>query len=241
MWKPIILAVLLAVPAVKCPADEPSRPVDQVIQLYVQALGGQAALDRISSRQLEIKGHVRQKTIYLWQAPDRVLRIKGPERQGFDGGSAWLETKHKKVQKLSRAVQEEMETDANPIRYAHLRQMFTELTSAPREVLDGVPMDVIVSPNHIGSTKFFFDSSTHLLRRIEEFGVTSAYFKHVTEFSDYKEFDGIKLPTEINRESDEPGAEKGTVRLSNIKQNVEINAALFNRPNIASAVLGGKR
>jgi hypothetical protein len=241
MWKPIILAVLLAIPAAKCSAAEPSRQVDEVMQLYVQALGGQAALDRITSRQLEIKGHIRQKTTYLWQAPDKVLRIKGQERQGFDGGSAWLQTKRKKVQKLPHAVQEEIETDANPVRYAHLRQMYTELNSAPREMLDGAPMDVIVSPNHIGSTKFFFNSSTHLLRRIEEFGVASAYFKHVTEFSDYKEFDGIKLPTEIDRESEEPGTEKGPVRLSNIQQNIKIKAALFNRPNIASTVLGGKR
>jgi hypothetical protein len=241
MWKSILLSAVLALPPGKCLAAEPNPPVDQVIQLYIQALGGQGALDRISSRQLEIKTRARQRTTYLWQAPNKVLRIKGQERQGFDGGNAWLETKRKKVQKLPHAVEEEMETDANPVRYAHLRQMYTELNFAPRESLDGATMDVLVSPNHIGSTKFFFDSSTHLLRRIEEFGVSSAYFKHVTEFSDYKEFDGIKLPTQIDRQSEEPGAENGTVRLSNIKQNIEINAALFNRPNLAATVLGGKR
>jgi hypothetical protein len=241
MWKSIVLTALLFLPPPKGVAAESSLPVDKVIQLYIQALGGQGPLDRISSRQLEIKSHSRQKTVYFWQAPNKVLRIKGPERQGSDGSNAWLETKRKKVQKLPRADQEEMETDANPIRYAHLRQMFTDLNSAPRESLDGTPMDVIVSPNHIGSTKLFFDTSTHLLRRIEEFGVSSAYFKHVTEFSNYEEFDGIKLPTQIDRQSEEPGAEKGTVRLSKIKQNIEINAALFNRPNIAATVLGGKR
>jgi hypothetical protein len=79
-----------------------------------------------------------------------------------------------------------------------------------------------------------------LLARIEEFGLTSAYFKHVTEFSDYKEFDGIKIPIRIDRESDEPGAENGETRLTKIKQNVEVNARLFERPNVAGTVLGGK-
>lgn len=215
-----------------------SPPVDQVIQLYVQALGGRGALDRISSRQLQAKGH--EKATYIWQAPNKVLRMRGPVREGFDGSAAWLETKRKRVQKLPHSVEEEMETDANPVRYARLRGMFTDLNSAPRESVDGTLMDVIVASNHIGSTKLFFDASTHLLSRIEEFGLTSAYFKHVIEFSDYKEFDGIRIPTVIDRESDEPGAEKGVTRLSNIKQNVEVDARLFERPNIAATVLGGK-
>jgi hypothetical protein len=240
MWKSILLSALFFTPVRVVPGAEPSPPADQIIQLYVQALGGQPVLDRISSRQLEVR-HGREKAAYLWQAPNKVLRVKGHERQGFDGNSAWLETKRKKVQKLPKSVEDEMETDANPVRYARLRQMFAELDSAPRESVDGTKMDIIVSPNHIGSTKFFFDCSTHLLRRIEEFGVNSAYFKHITEFSEYKEFDGIKLPTEINRDSEEPGAENGTARLTNIKQNIEVNASLFSRPDVASSVLGGKR
>lgn len=240
MWKSIFLSALLFAPLRAVPAAESSPPVDHVIQLYVQALGGQAALDSISSRQLEVR-HGREKAVYLWQAPNKVLRVKGHERQGYDGHSAWLETKRKRVQKLPKSIEDEMETDANPVRYASLRQIFAELDSAPRQSIDGAKMDVIVSPNHIGSTKFFFDCSTHLLRRIEDFGRNSAYFKHVTDFSEYKEFDGIKLPTVIERESEEPGAEKGTARLTNIKQNIEVNASIFSRPDIASSVLGGKR
>jgi hypothetical protein len=238
MWKRITLSTFSFLFALPGFAAEVGPPVNQVIQAYVQALGGQPALDRISSRQLEAKGH--EKATYIWQAPNKVLRMRGPVREGFDGGTAWLETKRKKVQKLPRSVEEEMETDANPVRYARLHEMFTDLNPAPKESVDGTLMDVIVAPNHIGSTKLFFNSSTHLLCRIEEFGLTSAYFKHVIEFSDYKEFDGIKLPTRIDRESEEPGAEKGVTRLLNIKQNIEVDARLFERPNIAATVLGGK-
>src|SRR5579875_2707244 len=101
MWKLFFCPLLVWLATAKCvAAAEASRSVDQVIQLYVQALGGAGALDRISSRQLEVKGLGREKVIYIWQAPNKVLRIKGQERQGYDGGSAWLETKRKRVQKL---------------------------------------------------------------------------------------------------------------------------------------------
>jgi hypothetical protein len=239
MWKSIAIASALPfVLAVASFAAQPSRPIDEVIQLYVQALGGAPALDQISSRQLETKGG--EKATYIWQAPNKVLRMRGPVREGFDGKVAWLETRRKKVQKLPRSVEAEIETDANPDRYARLHDLFTDLETAPRESLDGAPMDIIVAPNHIGNTKLFFDASTHLLSRIEEFGLYSAYFKHIIEFSDYKEFDGIKIPTRINRESDEPGAEKGETRLLKIKQNIEVNTRLFERPDIAPTVLGGK-
>ncbi len=241
MRKSILLSATLFLYVRNAVPAEPGLPVNRVIELYVQALGGAGAIDRISSRQLEAKTHGQPKVTYIWQAPNKVLRIRGAVREGFDGSVAWLETKRKKLQKLPHSVEDEMETDANPIRYAHLRNMYTNLDSAPRESLAGTLMDIVIAPNHIGNTKLFFDSSTHLLRRIEEFGLESAYFKHVTEFSEYKEVDGVKIPTVIERESQEPGAEKGKMRLSKITQNIEINAALFTRPNIASSVLGGKR
>jgi hypothetical protein len=220
------------------PVAQQSPPVDEVIQRYIQALGGAPALDRISSRRVETKG--AEKATCTWQAPNRVLRVRGAVREGYDGKVGWLETKRKRVQKLPHSVQDEMETDANPVRYARLHDLFTDLNSGPQQSIEGTLMDVIVAPNHIGNTKLFFNASTHLLARIEEFGLTSAYFKHVTDFSDYKEVDGIRIPTRISRESDEPGAENGETRLTKIEQNIEVNSTLFERPNVAGTVLGGK-
>jgi hypothetical protein len=233
---------LFSAPLLMTAADVPKgKPVDQVIQEYVRAVGGEAAIDRISSRELEAKHGRGSSATLQWQAPNKVLRVQGKVREGFDGSTAWAETKRKRIKRLPDSVKDEIETDANPIRFVHLRQMYTNLEPAAPVTVDGNTMDVVVAPNHIGSTKFFFDSASHLLVRIEELGVNSAYYKHTIEFSDYKEFDGIKLPLEIDRTSEEPGAENGTAHLSKVKQNVEMNAALFTRPNVAAVVGGGKR
>lgn len=215
--------------------------VDVVVRNYVQALGGEAAILRITSRELEAS-HRRGSTAKLqWQAPNKVLRVQGKEREGFDGTTAWAESKRKKITRLPDSVRDEIETTVNPIRYAHLRDMYTDLQATAPATLDAKRMDVLIAPNHIGSTKFFFDADSHLLVRIEEFGVSSAYYKHVIEFANYKEIDGVMFPFEIDRSSDEPGAENGTIHLSKVKQNVQLDSSVFTRPNISALVSGGKR
>jgi hypothetical protein len=220
-------------------ADAPGASVDVILSAYVAALGGQAAIDKITTRQLEVSPHRAAHLKMYWMAPNKVLSEGHRERQGFDGSDGWYETKRKRVQKLPHSRQDEMETDANPIRFAHLRDLYNQLEPAPPVTLDSTAMDVIAAPNDLGATKFYFDRQTHLLSRMEEFGVTSAYFKHTTEFLDYQEIDGIKFPRHIVRESQEPGSE-GDLKLSSVKQNIPLDEAMFHRPEVGKVVSGGK-
>jgi hypothetical protein len=230
------------IPLMNPAADNPSGlPVAQVIQQYAQGLGGRAAVDRITSRELEIGSRHGSKATLYWLAPNKVLRVHRQEKEAFDGSIGWAQSKRKRVTRLPRAEQDEMLTDADPIRFVHLRDMYPDLQSAPPETIESTRMDVVIAPNHIGATKFYFDSSSHLLVRIEEFGVNSAYYKHITVFSGYQELDGVKLPFHIERSSEEPGAEHGELVLSKVKQNVPLNANLFAKPNLAAIMGGGKR
>ncbi len=217
------------------------KSVDEVLRLYIDALGGKAAVQAVTSRDLEVKQHRSGKAALYWQAPDKVLRVGHREREGFDGSAAWYETKKKKVKKLPKGAEDELETDANPIRYVHLKEMYSNLEVAPEEVLDGRPMDVLSAPNQIGATKFYFDAGTHLLSRIQEFGVNSAYYKHVIDFADYQDAGGVKLPFSIVRSTDEPGTEQGELRILKVQENAPMDAAIFRKPNITAVVTGGKR
>ncbi len=214
--------------------------VDRILASYVTALGGQAAVDHILSRVENVQSGHGAKAKVTWLAPDKVLRVTKHERQGYDGNAAWYETPRKRVQKLQRSVLEELETDANPIRYIHLKDLYRDLETGATARLGDKQMDVIVAPNSLGATKFFFDRSDHLLYRIEEFGVASAYFKHIVEFRDYKELDGIKLPVHIVRSTDEPGAEQGDLHLTRITQNGDVPSQSFQRPSVGTVISGGK-
>lgn len=216
------------------------RTVDSVLQMYANRVGGQAAINRIVTRQTEAKRHKGAKLTYYWQKPDKALRVSHGDKAGFDGSTGWLLSR-KKLIRLTRDEREELETDANPLRYVHLHDLYMTVELGPSERLDERPMDVLIAPNNIGSTKFYFDAASHLLVQIEETGVTSAYYKHITQFADYKEVDGIKLPFRIVHISTEPGAKAEDIRITNVEQNVEIAADLFNKPNVGTIVAGKKR
>jgi hypothetical protein len=217
--------------------DSAPKSVDEILKLYMQQIGGEAALDRIHNREVEAG-----KLTFYWQDPDKVLLITHGERFGSDGGkSGWALSKKKKLTRLPQGKLREIRIDANPLRFAHLKALYSELRTAPPETLDSQPMDVIVAPNDLGSTKFYFDAQTHLLTRIEDFGETSAYYKHITDLSDYREVNGVQFPFRIVHTSNEPGDKAENICISKVSQNIDLKADLFSKPNLGPVVLGGKR
>jgi hypothetical protein len=218
----------------------PGKPVDEVVREYVRAIGGMAAVERIETRETHAERH-HSKVTYFWQKPNKVLLVDGKKKLAYDGGSGWMLSSKKRVSKLSKGSEQPLEIDANPLRYAHLRQLYSEVNAAAPETLEERKMDVVVAPNDLGATKLYFDAATHLLARVDESGVTSAYFKHVTDFDDYKDQDGVKLPFRIVHRSTEPGIKTEELRISKVIQNVPLKPEIFKKPAGANVTLGGKR
>jgi hypothetical protein len=167
--------------------------------------------------------------------------ITKKEKIGYDGSSGWALSKKKHLTRLAKHAQQPLEIDANPIRYVHLKTLYFELNAAPPEEVDGVKMDVIIAPNDIGATKFYFDHSTHLLTRIDETGEASAYYKQTIEFLNYKDVDGVRLPFRIVHSTTEPGKNTEDLRISQIRQNIDLKPEIFSKPTEGAVVLGGKR
>ena len=119
-----------------------------------------------------------------------------------------------------------------PIRCAisRLKEMYSELGPGPPETVDARAMHLIVAPNNLGATKFYFDAGTHLLRRIEETGETSAYFKTSTDFLNYKTVNAVRFPFRIVHSTTEPGGAKEDLRVSKVIENDPVNPAAFSNP-----------
>jgi hypothetical protein len=222
-------------------ADDAAEKVDILIEKYTRAIGGRTAIDRIQTREVEAKQHKGPKLLYYWQKPDKVLLVEGKQKIGFDGGSGWMLSKKKRVTRLPKGSQLPLEQDANPIRYVRLRSLYSDLQAAPPESVGSRQMNVLVAPNELGSTKFYFDAETHLLTRIEETGERSAYYEHSTEFSNYQDVDGIKFPFRIVHTSTEPGGPNQEIRISKVTQNIELKPGMFEKPSGVTVTLGGKR
>jgi hypothetical protein len=227
--------------AVRAADTPPPRSVDQVLHDYTSALGGETVIEKIETREVIAAQHHGPKLTFYWQKPNKVLLISKKETIGYDGSRGWVLSKKNRITRLPKGEQRPLEMDANPVAYVHLKSMYSEVDAAPPEKIDGTPMDVLTAPNSIGTSKYYFDKSTHLLARIEEFGETSAYYKHIAEFSDYKEVDGLKLPFRILHSSTEPGGGAQDLRIEKVQQNIELKPTIFNKPNSAAVVMGGKR
>lgn len=233
---------MLAISAVSAALQAPSgRPPESILSEYVKAVGGQQAVDRFTSRETVAQIHHGTTLTIYWQKPDKVLAIGKKERTGYDGTHAWTLSSKNKVKKLIRGAQLPLEMDANPLRYVHINDFYSELDPAPGEEIDGEKMDVIVAPNNISATKLFFDAKTHLLRRVEEKGETSAYFTNTVDFLDYQEVDGVRMPFHIIHESTEPGGTSEDLRVKKITHNVALQPEMFSKPMPGQVVLGGQR
>ncbi|MBV8552479.1 MAG: hypothetical protein JOY54_14345 [Acidobacteriaceae bacterium] len=237
----IASAAALQITVGACLAGEPAPDVDSVLKMYVQAVGGEAAVEKIKTREVEADQHHGPKLTYYWQKPNKVLLIKQKEKIGFDGGSGWVLSKKKRVTRLAKGDQRPLQQDADPIQYVYLKSLYSEVNTAPTEEVDGRKMQVLVAPNDLGKTKFYFDAATHLLTRIEETGLTSAYYEHVTEFDDYKDVDGIQFPFRIVHSSTEPGVKPREIRVSKVMQNIELKPEMFEKPTGVAVTFGGKR
>jgi hypothetical protein len=210
------------------PAKPPS--VNDVLAAYTNALGGAAAIDRITTREIHGRVGLHAGVIYFWQKPNNVLRIGKRNRIGFDGSSGWIVAQHGRTKKLGRGAARPLEMDANPLRYVRLKELYRELNAGPPEMVEARAMQVIVAPNNLGATKFYFDTETHLLRRIEETGETSAYYKTSTDFLDYKTVGAIQYPFRIVHSTTEPGGAKEDFRAGKVIYNAPVNPAAFNNP-----------
>jgi hypothetical protein len=230
--------VIVQIAAGDAPAP---RPVEAILADYVKAVGGYAAVDRLSSRETVAAFHHGPGVTLYWQKPNQVLSLTKKERKGYDGSRGWTLSSKRKIKKLAHGAEVPMEMDANPLRFVHIRDFYSELNPAPPEEIDGEKMEVIVAPNNLAATKLYFDAATHLLRLVDENGEVSAYFKNTVEYLDYQEVDGVRLPFRILHTTTEPGGASEDLRIKKITHNVALQPEIFSKPQAGQVVMGGKR
>jgi hypothetical protein len=217
------------------------KSVDAVLSDYAKALGGLPAIDAITSRKVTATVSLLGKAELYWQKPNKVLQLTGKERTGYDGSAGWRYSKRKRLTRLSQGQQMPLEINGNPLRYARLRELYSEINPAPQKTVDDVLMDVLVAPNNLAQTVFYFDARTHLLARIDEKGDTSAYFTQIVWFENYKPDDGVQFPNLITHKTSDKGGPSDVFRVKKIEDNIQIDAESFSKPQSTKLVFGGKR
>ena len=238
------------------PVDDPDRveivrgasaqsvkqiPPDQILDKYFQAIGGQAALAKITS--FVAKGTyegfetLSQKVpveIFA-RAPNQLTTIvhtqNGDSVSTFDGKNGWVAAADKlmRVLPLSGGDLEGARMDAVLGFPAGIKQEFQWRTGFPSVSIDEHPVQVIQSAAR-GDTgaKLYFDGQSGLLvRQVRYVDTAVGVIPTRIDYSDYRDVAGVKVPfRRVVTWTDG----RSTIELSEVQPNARIDPAKFATP-----------
>lgn len=238
-WGPAPPATAQAVPPAK-PTAAPAelRSVPEILDRYVAALGGRAAIEKLTSR--ISKGRVEFPSMSLTgeieiaaKAPDKLratFYLAGTVvENGYDGAVAWEAPVPEIVRTLrgERAANTRIEAQF----YGDLRiaELFPQLKLVGTEVVDGQAAYVVEGVPAQGSRRwFYFDVKSGLLVRYDSEGMEPPQVGRASTYlRDYKEIDGVKIPMTLREESENLSF---SVRFTSVQHNVPLDDARFKKP-----------
>ncbi len=201
------------------PGDEEKAPalpsVDQILSKYVQALGGEAALRRVTS--LVLTGKRQNYTPAgqplpapfvverYWKAPnirtDIARQANGVVSSGFDGSQAWSQDARGRVTQVTGAAASRMKRDADLYAALNLKQQYQRLTVKGIEKLGSREAYVVVAtPQGESPEWFYFDAQNGLLLRHQVVLPTAmGDSPFATDYEDYRDAgNGVKMPFTVH-------------------------------------------
>lgn len=210
--------------------------VDQLLDRYEQAIGGKAALMKITNRVMKgsrigADGVLVPEEVYQ-RAPNRLLVITSyPDvvfRSGFNGTLGWAKSSRGESQ-ISKEQLAELVRDAESYGNTRLRELYSQMKAGGKATVGDREAFVVDATTHTGlSERLYFDAQSGLLlRRYRESKTPLGQFPIQTDFEDYREVDGIKLPFSIRWSM--PGRSWGR-KITEVKQNTAIDDAVFDMP-----------
>lgn len=222
-------------PSTPTPAPETLPPVKQILDRYVQALGGADALTKINTRiakgsRIGADGVLVPEEVYQ-KAPDKLLTVTSYPQvvfsNGFNGTIGWGHSSREGATPLPEQLLAQIKRDAVFYKELKTDQLYSNLTVLGKaSVRDAEAYVVQAKPVDGPVEKLFFDVKTGLLvRRYTESDTVLGKFPLQTDYEDYRDVDGIKQPFLIHWSF--PGRIWGR-KIDEMKQNVPLDDAKFN-------------
>lgn len=215
---------------------------DTVINRYLQAIGGKAALTKVHSRVMKgsfnmpAMGMTAKMEIYI-QPPDKYLSFidfegMSPAYSGVNGDTAWeinpmggprLFSGAEKMANLRRA-------QIDPL--LNWNKNYSKAEVGEDEQVQGKPCTKLVLTDADGSsTTVYFDKETGLISRRED-SVAGQTIQ--SDVSDYSKVGDVLVPHKLNVSTAQFGFE---VTLDSIEDNVAIPADKFDLPPDIKALM----
>lgn len=218
------------------PKPSPGPMADQVLDRYVQAAGGTAAIDKITTRvmkgTIDFGGKSFPIDIYAKDPDERISFTHMPEGDSvtaFNGHEGWLGMPGGRVREMQGNDLDGASVDADLHLATHLKQMFSQIEVRGTENVGDREADWVVG-QRAGKPpiELYFDQQTGLLLRLVRYGETAlGRMPTQIDYGDYRDTDGVKIPYRWTLAR--PGG-RFTIQLSEVKQNVPVDDGKFVKP-----------
>jgi len=222
-------------------ADAPT--LDSILAKHVDAMGGKEAIEKIHSRVARFtiesdtlansQGEVLA-TVPNHQRTHLELGGLGTIDEGFDGAMAWAKNPWQALRIKAGDELAKVKRDADFHRDLKLKSLYPGLAYKNSEKVGEEETYLLESkPSPSSKERFWLSAKTGLLVRQEsEFEGPQGTVNATAIFQDYKAFDGVKYPVAVKMKISASGQNfEFTMKTSEVKNNVEVDAAKFAKPS----------
>jgi len=209
---------------------------DLILDKYVQAIGGEEALHKITTRMekgtLSGFGPAGMPVEVYAKAPDaRVTVVQTPRGENvtaFNGKTGWM-SGFGPPRPITGGELANEKRNADFYFAADIKQAFQQIRSArPDKVDDHEAYQLVARNPGLPPVRFYFDKDSGLLLRELRYVETPlGRDPSEVDYADYREVDGVKIPFKwtIAR----PGG-RFTIQIDRVQQNVPIDESKFAEP-----------
>lgn len=221
-------------------AQTPASPsVDQILEKYISAVGGRAAIEKITSvtarGTIQIAGVDLTGTIELFQkAPNKSLSLvnltgMGQTREGFDGAIGWSEDPQNGLRVKTETDLADTRRSSTFPRELKLKSLYTTLTLKGREPVGPREAYVIEAvPDDGTPARLFFDVESGLIvRQIGSRQTSQGLIEVDSTYEDFRAVDGVKRAFTIRQST---ASFTAVIQFTELKHNVPIDDTMFRKP-----------
>jgi photosynthetic reaction center cytochrome c subunit len=221
------------------PPQVPKVTVDEIVAKYTEALGGSAAIQKITtleekgSVELPFRGGMSAPAELVRKAPDKVLWVvrlpNGEVADGYNGTGGWQGRPGHAADEMTGDELTRAKEGAAFIPGLDLKQDFSRAqVAAIDKIRDQDTYRVIAFRKGGGQVRFYYDTQSGLLlRRSERIQSALGDLPEDTDFSDYRDVSGVKLPFTITVVTVQGSR---TFKWDQIQANVPVEDTRFDKP-----------
>lgn len=218
----------------KVPVNMPTA--EEVIDHYIQAVGGVVAIGQITSREESGTATSNGQSVrfeIFSRNPDEQVLVRhlpaGDSITVFNGHEGWSSMPGRPLREMQAADLYAAQIDADLQFPLHIKRLFADLrVGCPEKIGDREVYVVSGTREEQPPVKLYFDEQSGLLVRLARYAQSPlGRVPTQVDFGDYRNVEGVETP--FRWAVTQPG-ESSTMQMEHIQQNVPIDEAKFAKP-----------